>query len=79
MRHHVIYWSMAKRETDVDDVELATLRRRQEHGEVYIEFLDGVRLPLSWDHQARHWIAETPEAEVEVSVEPELESEPSAA
>jgi hypothetical protein len=54
MRHHIIYWKMSRREADVDDVQLAALREEERLGDVYIEFLDGERLPLTWDHEARH-------------------------
>lgn len=61
MRHHIVYWRMAKRETDVDDTELALLREEERRGEIYIEFLDDVRLPLTWNHEAHRWMAEAPE------------------
>ena len=57
MRHHIVYWRMAKRETDVDDAELSVLRDQERRGEVYIEFVDGVRLPLTWDHERHRWVA----------------------
>lgn len=57
MRHHIVYWKMAKREADVGDAELAELRERERRGEIYIEFLDGVRLPLTWDHEHHRWDA----------------------
>ena len=56
MRHHIVYWRMAKREVDVDDTELALLREQERRGEVYIEFLDGIRLPHRWDAQEHRWI-----------------------
>ena len=61
MRHHIVFWKMAKREIDVDDAELALLRERERRGEVYIEFLDGMRLPLAWDHEGHRWKATAPE------------------
>jgi hypothetical protein len=57
MRHHVVYWKMARREADVDDAELESLREEQARREVYIEFLDGERLPLSWDVRTGLWFA----------------------
>lgn len=56
MRHHIVYWRMAKRETDVDDEELALLREQERRGEVYIEFLDGIRLPLAWSPAGHRWV-----------------------
>jgi len=61
MRHHIVYWRMAKRETDVDDTELAILREQERRGEVYIEFLDEMRLPLTWNHEAHNWEHVAPE------------------
>jgi hypothetical protein len=61
MRHHIIYWRMAKREVDVDDTELSELRRQERIGELYIEFLDGQRLPLIWDHDLSNWVAAAPQ------------------
>ena len=57
MRHHIVYWKMAKREADVGDAELAALREQERRGELYIEFLDGMRLPLTWDHSDHRWVA----------------------
>jgi hypothetical protein len=57
MLHHIVYWKMAKREIDVDDVELTELRQQERLGEVYVEFLDGQRLPLIWDHDLSDWVA----------------------
>jgi hypothetical protein len=57
MRHHIIYWQMAKRETDVDDTELAALRESESRGEAYIEFLDGQRLTHAWDNRSHRWRA----------------------
>jgi hypothetical protein len=57
MRHHVIFWRMAKREADVEDVELAALLREEERGDIYVEFLDGRRRPLTWDNDRHRWIA----------------------
>jgi hypothetical protein len=59
MRHHIVYWKMARREVDVDDAELALLRRQERRGTIYIEFLDGVRLPLSWDPDGHRWVGVT--------------------
>ncbi len=42
---------------DVDDAELWELRRQERIGELYIEFLDGQRLPLIWDHDLSNWVA----------------------
>ena len=56
MQHHIVYWKMARREVDVDDAELAELREQERRGELYVEFLDGRRMPLAWDHDAGHWI-----------------------
>ena len=47
MRHHIVYWKMARREVDVDDAELAELREQEQRGELYVEFMDGRRLPSS--------------------------------
>jgi hypothetical protein len=55
MRHHVVYWNMARREVDVDDAELESLREQEGRRDVYIEFLDGDRLPLSWDPRTGLW------------------------
>ncbi|MEZ0235265.1 MAG: hypothetical protein ACAH81_09990 [Actinomycetota bacterium] len=55
MRHHIVYWRMAKRETDVDDTELALLREQERRGEVYIEFLDEMRLPGDGPPLWRMW------------------------
>ena len=55
MRHHIVYWKMIRREADVDDIELEDLRRAEGRHEVYIEFLDGERLPLHWDVRTGHW------------------------
>jgi hypothetical protein len=57
MSHHVVYWRMAKREVDVDDAELSGLRLQERVGDLYIEFLDGQRLPLIWDHELSNWVA----------------------
>jgi hypothetical protein len=56
MRHHIVYWRMAKREADVDDAELALLREQERRGEVYIEFLDEMRLPLTWSPAGHRWV-----------------------
>lgn len=61
MRHKIVYWRMAKRVTDVDDAELALLREQERRGEVYIEFLDEMRLPLTWNHEAHSWEHVAPE------------------
>lgn len=55
MRHHIIYWQMAKRETDIDDAELAALCELECRGESYIEFLDGKRLTHTWDNRTHRW------------------------
>jgi hypothetical protein len=57
MLHHIVYWTMAKREVDVDDAQLSELRRQERLGELYIEFLDGQRLPRIWDHGLSDWVA----------------------
>ena len=57
MAHHIVYWKMAKREVDVDDAELSELRLQERVGDLYIEFLDGQRLPLIWDHDLSSWVA----------------------
>jgi hypothetical protein len=57
MTHHIVYWKMAKREVDVDDAELSELRLQERVGDLYIEFLDGQRLPLIWDHELSSWVA----------------------
>ncbi len=56
MRHYIVYWRMAKREADVDDAELALLREQERRGEVYIEFLDGMRRPLTWNAAGHRWV-----------------------
>lgn len=61
MRHNIVYWKMERREAEVDDLELARLREQERHGELYLEFLDGVRRPLNWDHDTGHWAATMPE------------------
>ena len=63
MLHHIVYWKMAKREVDVDDAELSELRGQERLGEVYVEFLDGQRLPLIWDHDLSDWVASSMERE----------------
>ncbi len=57
MQHHIVYWKMARREVDVDDAELAEFRALERLGELYVEFLDGRRLPLAWDHDTGRWVA----------------------
>ena len=57
MLHHIVYWKMAKRELDVDEVALSELRQQERRGDVYLEFLDGQRLPLIWDHNLSDWVA----------------------
>jgi len=57
MLHHIVYWKMAKREMDVDNTELSELREQERRGDVYIEFLDGDRLPMIWDHDLSDWVA----------------------
>lgn len=61
MRHHIVYWKMVRREADVDDAALEAMLEEERRGEVYIEYLDGRRRPLAWDHAAHHWIVSTPE------------------
>ena len=61
MIHHIVYWKMAKRELEVDNAELSELRQQERRGEIYIEFLDGQRLPLIWDHELSEWVAGTAE------------------
>ncbi len=56
MYHHVTYWKMSKREVDVTDARLAELQAEEDRGEIYIELLDGHRLPLTWDHESSHWL-----------------------
>jgi hypothetical protein len=55
MDHHIVYWKLARREADVTDAQLAALQTEEDRGELYIEFLDGRRLPLVWEHEASHW------------------------
>jgi hypothetical protein len=55
MDHHVVYWKMARREVDVSDAELASLRAQERLHEVYIEFLDGRRLRHDWDPRSGRW------------------------
>ena len=60
MRHHI----------SLEDGEAGDRRRRHRahaaprrgasRGE-YIEFLDDARRPLTWNHEAHRWVAETPE------------------
>ena len=57
MRHHVIYWQMARFEADVDDAALTGLLRLEERGEAYVEYLDGRRRALTWDDDHRRWVA----------------------
>jgi hypothetical protein len=57
MQHHIVYWKMARREVDVDDAELAEFRALERLGELYVEFLDGRRLPLAWDPDIGRWVA----------------------
>ena len=49
MYHHIVYWKMARRELDVTDAQLARLEIEDDRGEIYIEFLDGCRVPQVWD------------------------------
>jgi hypothetical protein len=60
MRHHVVYWKMIRREVELDDVELDELRAAERRHEVYIEYLDGERLPLRWDVRTGRWDPERP-------------------
>jgi hypothetical protein len=55
MDHHIVFWTMSRREADVTDAELARLQDQEDRGEVYLEFIDGDRLPLVWDHATSHW------------------------
>jgi hypothetical protein len=59
MMHHIVFWKMSKREADVEDAELAELRRRERRGELFIEFLDGERLPHVWDTDHHTWVEVT--------------------
>ena len=59
--HHIVYWEVARREVDVDNAALAELRQQERRGEVYIELLDGLRLPLIWDHNLSEWVSAAPE------------------
>lgn len=54
MDHHIVYWKMSRREADVTDAQLVVLQAEEDRGEIYIEFLDGRRLPLVWDHETSH-------------------------
>jgi hypothetical protein len=56
MDHHVIYWRLARREDDVDDAALTDLLHLEERGEAYVEFLDGRRRRLVWDHDRNRWM-----------------------
>jgi hypothetical protein len=53
---HVIFWQMARFESDLDDTELDGLLRLEGRSEAYVEFLDGRRRRLVWDHERRHWV-----------------------
>jgi hypothetical protein len=55
MAHHIVYWKMARRELDVTDAELRRLQAEEDRDEIYIEYIDGRRLPLVWDHETGHW------------------------
>ena len=55
MDHHIVYWKLARREFDVTDTELRQLQTEEDRDEIYIEYLDGRRLPLTWDHETGHW------------------------
>jgi len=48
---------MARREADVTEAELASLRAQERGREVYIEFLDGRRMPHVWDVRTGRWFA----------------------
>ena len=61
MRHHIVYWQMAKRVADVDDAELAALRDAEDRGDAFIEFLDGRRLTHTWDQREHIWRVAAPE------------------
>ena len=56
MDHHIVYWKMSRREADVTNAQLAELQAEEDRGEIYIEFIDGHRLPLVWDHRTSHWL-----------------------
>jgi hypothetical protein len=64
MPHHIVYWEMTKRETDVDDAQLLDLRQRERAGELYIGSMDGQRMPRIWDHTVRDWVLATQEDRV---------------
>jgi hypothetical protein len=55
MEHHVIYWRLARFEAQLDDAALGALWRREQLGEVYIEFVDGSRRRLAWDGRRHRW------------------------
>ena len=55
MDHHIVYWRLGRRESDVTDAQLAALQAEEDRGNLYIEFIDGRRLPLVWDHETSHW------------------------
>jgi len=57
MTHHVVYWKVARREAGVTEAELASLRVQERRREVYIEFLDGRRMPHVWDVRTGRWFA----------------------
>ena len=61
MPHHIVYWEMTKREMDVDDAELFDLRQHERAGELYIESMDGQRMPRIWDHALSDWVLATQE------------------
>jgi hypothetical protein len=56
MVHHIVYWKLARRELDVTGTQLAALEAQEDRGELYIEFIDGRRQPLVWDHGTSHWL-----------------------
>ena len=56
MTHHIVYWKLGRREADVGDAALRRLEAEEDRGELYIEFRDGLRLPLMWDHATGHWL-----------------------
>ena len=56
MKHHAIYWQMARFEADVSDAELDALLQQEERGEAYVEHLDRRRRQLVWDHERRFWV-----------------------
>ena len=50
--------------TEVDDDELCDLRQHERAGELYIESMDGQRMPRIWDHALSDWVLATQEDRV---------------